>query len=171
MRHELALSTLSRLSTHQNINVRFVLFADLRVGAAKDRFSRYWPHFEWRSSNPMPSIKFSRTWVCKHTRRHAPRRATTPSKKPICSHRPQCSTHRFTETARPGAGCGRRAKKVKILRARVTEFVHETRSDGTIRKIDGGWSASSLCWARWVQEKRAFVFPILSAIAKTLRSR
>jgi len=22
-------------------------------------------------------------------------------------------------------------------------------------------SASSLCWARWVQEKRAFVFPIL----------
>ncbi len=76
-----------------------------------------------RSNNPMPFTKFSRTWACKRIRRHAPRRATTPSKKPISFHRPQCSTHRFTrqllpallyllhpwsrETVRPGSDYGR----------------------------------------------------------------
>ena len=45
---------------------------------------------------------------------------------------------------------------------KVTEFVRETRSAGIIRKLDGG-SASSLCWARWIQGKRAFVFPNFQA--------
>jgi len=50
---------------------------------------------------------------------------------------------------------------VRIPHWKVTEFVRETRSDGIFSKLDGGWGASSLCWARWIQEKRAFVFPIL----------